>query len=405
MISQTFDRLKLAEPILRSIIEKGYQKPTPIQLQAIPQIIDGKDIIACAQTGTGKSAAFCIPILQAIYNRKIDRGHIGIEALILTPTRELANQINKSIETYGEYTQINHTAIFGGIPRVVQIDNLSHQIDILVATPGRLLDLAEKGHLDFSNLSHLVLDEADNMLNLGFIDEVKRVIELLPKERQTALFSATIPEEIAQLASSILKEPTKIEITPEIVTTKNVAQSLYYVQEELKPNLLTQLIKSEVVESAFIFTKTRKEADEISLWLSDHNFNTDSIHSQKSQHEREQAITRFKNRDISLLVATDVAARGIDVQAVSHVFNIGLPQESENYVHRIGRTGRANHTGKAITICSPNEITKLKEIEKLIGNKIPLIKEHIYSNPNLTKMIIKAEEEIKSKKNNRRRRG
>ncbi|MGL4852288.1 MAG: DEAD/DEAH box helicase [Phocaeicola sp.] len=403
-MSQTFAAFKLEEPILRSIQERGYTTPSPIQAKAIPHLLNGKDVIACAQTGTGKTAAFCIPILHSIYKRKRERGHKGIEALILTPTRELANQINKNLAHYGEHTDINHTAIFGGIPRVVQIDNLSHQIDILVATPGRLLDLSEKGHLDFSNLTHFVLDEADNMLNLGFIDDVKKVIDLLPKERQTALFSATIPTEIANLAISILHEPIKIEITPERIITQSVTQSLYYVQEELRLNLLAHLLKSQEVESAFIFTKTRKEADELSLWLSQQNFATESIHSQKSQHEREQAITRFKNREVTLLIATDVAARGIDVQNVSHVFNFGLPQENENYVHRIGRTGRADKLGKAITLCTPTEVGKLKEIEKLIRHNIEVIKEHLYSNAILTKRLQKVESEIKSKRSPNRRR-
>lgn len=405
-MSQTFETLELAEPILRAIQEKGYSAPSAIQLQAIPALLNGTDIIASAQTGTGKTAAFCIPILHAIYQRKQQRGHQGIEALILTPTRELASQINKNLARYGAHTDINHTAIFGGIPRVVQIDNLSHQIDVLVATPGRLLDLAEKGYINFSNLLHFVLDEADSMLNLGFIEEVKRVIELLPKERQTALFSATIPPEIALLATSMLHEPIKIEIAPERVTTKSVIQSLYYVQEELRLNLLAHLLKSQEVESAFIFTKTRKEADELSIWLSQQNFDTESIHSQKSQHEREQAILRFKNREVTLLIATDVAARGIDVENVSHVFNIGLPQESESYVHRIGRTGRADKCGKAITLCTPSELPKLKEVEKLIRHQVAVVKEHLYATATLVKQLLKTEEELKRKRSsNRRRRG
>ncbi|MGL5273374.1 MAG: DEAD/DEAH box helicase [Phocaeicola sp.] len=403
-MNQTFESLALAEPILRSIQEKGYTAPSGIQLQAIPLLLSGKDIIASAQTGTGKTAAFCIPILHSIYRRRKERGYLGIEALILTPTRELANQINKNLAIYGEHTDLNYTAIFGGIPRVVQIDNLSHPIDILVATPGRLLDLAQKGYLDFSNLVHFVLDEADNMLNLGFIEEVKRVIELLPTKRQTALFSATIPPEIEVLAASILREPIKIEISPERMTTKRVTQSLYYVQEELRLNLLAHLLKNEEVESAFVFTKTRKEADELSLWLAQQNFATESIHSQKSQHEREQAILRFKNREVRFLLATDVAARGIDVENVSHVFNIGLPQESESYVHRIGRTGRADKCGKAITLCTPSELPKLKEIEKLIRQQVAVVKDHLYSNATLVKMLAKVEEELKRKRSGNRRR-
>ncbi|MGL5980097.1 MAG: DEAD/DEAH box helicase [Phocaeicola sp.] len=405
-MSHAFEQFNLEEPLLRSIQEKGYTTPSPIQLKAIPHLLDGKDIIACAQTGTGKSAAFSIPLLHSIYKRKRERGHRGIEALILAPTRELANQINQSLATYGEHTEINHTAIFGGIPRVVQIDHLSHEIDILVATPGRLLDLAEKGYLDFSNLAHFVLDEADQMLNLGFIDDVKKVIELLPTRRQTALFSATISPEIALLGASILYNPIQIETAAEQVTTKNVTQSIYYVQEELKANLLVHLLKKQEVTSAFIFTKTRKEADELSLWLSEQNFPTESIHSQKSQHERDQAIIRFKNREATLLIATDVAARGIDIENVSHVFNLGVPQESESYVHRIGRTGRASQSGKAITLCSPHEISKVKEIEKLIHHKIDVVKEHLYANATLIKSLAKVEGELKRKRgNNRRKRG
>ncbi|MGL4518794.1 MAG: DEAD/DEAH box helicase [Phocaeicola sp.] len=402
-MSETFQGLALEAPILQSIKEKGYTTPSAIQLQAIPHLLSGKDLIASAQTGTGKTAAFCIPILHTLHQRKMERGHRGIEALILTPTRELANQINKNLAIYGEHTEINHTAIFGGIPRVVQIDHLSQQIDVLVATPGRLLDLADKGYLDFSHLTHLVLDEADNMLSLGFIEDVSKIIELLPKKRQTALFSATIPPEIATLAASILVNPVTIQIAPERVTTQRVTQGLYYVQPELQRSLLVHLLKSQEVESAFLFTKTRKEADELSLWLSEQNFQTESIHSQKSQHEREQALTRFKNREVSLLIATDVAARGVDVAQVSHVFNMGLPQESENYVHRIGRTGRAGRAGVAITLCLPTELSKVKEIEQLIRCPIQVVKEHLYSNATLTKTLMKVQEELKRKRQGNRR--
>lgn len=396
-MSHTFDRLLLIAPILQALREEGYETATPIQEQAIPAALNGQDLIASAQTGTGKSAAFCIPLIQLIHQQKHEAGHQGIRALVLTPTRELATQVNESFATYGRHTQLNHTAIFGGIPRKVQIDHLSHEIDILVATPGRLLDLVEKGYVDLSQLTHFVLDEADNMLNLGFIEEVKRVIERLPAVRQTLLFSATIPFEIAELAKSLLKNPLRIEIAAEKRTAEEVVQSLYYVEEELKLNLLLHLLQSQQVESAFIFTQTRKGADELCRYLCEHDWAAEAIHSERSQHERQQALHRFKSREIKLLIATDVAARGIDVNQVSHVFNIGLPQEAESYIHRIGRTGRAGHSGKAITLCSPLDIKKLREVERLIRMKLPLTEGHLYANVALMKQLLKAEEELAKK--------
>lgn len=400
----TFEQLQLSESLLKAISEKGYTHPTPIQSKAIPMILTGKDLIACAQTGTGKSAAFALPIIHKLATRKEQNGYQGIRALILAPTRELATQIEESFASYAAYVSLNHTAIFGGIPRKVQIDYLSREIDILVATPGRLLDLQEKGFINLANIDFFVLDEADNMLNLGFIEEVKKVIALLPKKKQSLLFSATIPFEIRQLCEELLIEAVQINIKPQEVTASDIDQTVYFIEQNLKQNLLLHLLKTSTIDSAFIFCKTRKGADEITEYLTANGLIAEAIHSERTQIQRTQTIERFKNEEFSFLIATDVAARGIDIHNVSHVFNFDLPQETENYVHRIGRTGRAGNTGTAITICTPGELGKLREIEKFTRQKIRVTEGHLYSNVNLLRRLLEAETELEKKRRGTNRR-
>ena len=400
----TFEQLQLSEYLLKAISEKGYTRPTPIQEEAIPPILQGKDLIACAQTGTGKSAAFALPVIEKLTIEKNNCGHQGIRALILAPTRELATQIEESFSSYAAHTPLNHTAIFGGIPRKVQIDYLSRNIDILVATPGRLLDLNEKGYADLSNIRYFILDEADNMLNLGFIEDVKKVITLLPKEKQTLLFSATIPYEIRQLCDQLLHDPIQISIKPQEVTATEVSQTVLFVEKNLKENLLLHLLQTTTIDSAFIFCKTRKGTDELSDFLNKNGYTAEAIHSERSQSQRSQAIERFKNREFKFLIATDVAARGIDIQNVSHVFNYDLPQETENYVHRIGRTGRAGNDGISVTICTPEELGKLKDIEKYIRQKIKVTEGHLYSNVRLLRYLLEAETELEKKRKEANRR-
>ncbi|MGL4779927.1 MAG: DEAD/DEAH box helicase [Bacteroidales bacterium] len=402
----TFEQLKLSISLRKAIEKKGYKFPTPIQTEAIPHALECKDIIACAQTGTGKSAAFCLPVLHHIESNKSSFGHIGIQALILAPTRELVTQIDESLTTYGEFTSINHTTLFGGIPRKVQIDYLSRDIDILTATPGRLLDMIERGYVDLSHVKYFILDEADNMLNLGFIQEVHKVIDLLPDNRHSMLFSATIPYEIRQLCDSLLQNPVRIDIKADPQETSLIEESLYYVEKELKNNLLFHLLDTNAVDSAFIFCRTRKGADELCELLKSKGYAAEAIHSDRTQNERNQAIDAFKKKETKLLVATDVAARGIDVQKVSHVFNYELPQETESYIHRIGRTGRAGEIGKAITLCSPEELQKIKDIEKIRKQKIKIVEGHLYSNIKLLRKLMEKEEELekKRKEQNRKRR-
>ncbi|MGL5318077.1 MAG: DEAD/DEAH box helicase [Bacteroidales bacterium] len=400
----TIEHFELSESLLKAISEKGYTTPTPIQTEAIPMILSGKDLIACAQTGTGKSAAFALPILQRLSVAKEENGYQGIRALILAPTRELATQIEESFASYSTHVNLNHTAIFGGIPRKVQIDYLSREIDILVATPGRLLDLHEKGYIDFANIDFFVLDEADNMLNLGFIDEVKKVIDLLPAKKQSLLFSATIPFEIRQLCEKLLDEPAQITIKPQQVTASDISQTVYFVAPAHKQELLHHLLSTLPVDSAFIFCKTRKGADEIAAFLNDKGFRAEAIHSERSQMERTQAISRFKNNEFSLLIATDVAARGLDIQNVSHVFNFDLPQETENYVHRIGRTGRAGNQGISITLCTPGELGKLREIEKFTRRKIQVTEGHLFASVQLLRELHEAETTLEKKRREANRR-
>jgi ATP-dependent RNA helicase RhlE len=365
-----FSDLNLIEPILEALKAEGYSNPTPIQQQAIGPILEGGDLLGCAQTGTGKTAAFAIPIIQQLHldNEKNNL----IKTLILTPTRELAIQIDESFAAYGRNTKLRHTVVFGGVGQKSQTDALRRGVDILVATPGRLLDLMHQGFISLKNIKIFVLDEADRMLDMGFIHDVKKVISVIPQQRQTLFFSATMPPEIQKLANSILKNPIKVEVTPQSTTTELVTQSVYHVLKSEKKNLLNYLLKDETIESALVFTRTKHGADKVVRELLKVNIKAAAIHGNKSQNARQNALNNFKDRTIRVLVATDIAARGIDVDNLTHVFNYELPNIPETYVHRIGRTGRAGAFGIAVSFCDAEERPYLKEIQKIIGMTIPV---------------------------------
>ena len=374
-----FKKLDLIDPILKALDAEGYTTPTPIQAQSIPLILERRDLLGCAQTGTGKTAAFAIPILQILVQEKQEeRGPRNIKVLILTPTRELAIQIDESFAAYGKYTGLTHTVIFGGVSQLQQTNILRRGVDILVATPGRLLDLISQGFIDLKYLKVFVLDEADRMLDMGFIHDVKRIITKLPVKRQTLFFSATMPPEIQKLANVLLTNPAKVEVTPASSTVDAIDQSLYFVDKKDKPALLLHLLKDEKILTALIFTRTKHGADKVVKFLHRANITAAAIHGNKSQNARQNALSKFKGGDLRVLVATDIAARGIDIDDLSHVMNFELPNIPETYVHGIGRTGRAGNTGIAISFCDAEERGELKDIQKLIGKNIPVISEHPY---------------------------
>lgn len=369
----TFKELELIEPILKALSDEGYTTPTPIQQQAIPLVLKRRDLLGVAQTGTGKTAAFGIPILQLL--SQSDR-RTGIKTLILTPTRELAIQIDESLEAYGKYTQLTHSVIFGGVSQVNQVKTLRRGVDILVATPGRLLDLIGQGYISLKNLEFFVLDEADRMLDMGFIHDVKKIIKILPEKRQTLFFSATMPGEIQNLANMLLSDPAKVEVTPPSSTVEKIEQSIYFTNKPDKQKLLLHLLEENRISTALVFTRTKHGADKVVKFLSKAEIKSAAIHGNKSQNARQNALKNFKNGNLNVLVATDIAARGIDIDELTHVFNFDLPNVPETYVHRIGRTGRAGNTGIAISFCAPEERTELRDIEKLAAIKIPVIEAH-----------------------------
>ncbi len=374
-----FKKLELIEPILKALADEGYTTPTPIQQQSIPLVLERRDLLGCAQTGTGKTAAFAIPILQILHEEKEqERGRKQIKALILTPTRELAIQIDESFAAYGKYTGLSHAVIFGGVSQLHQTNQLRNGIDILVATPGRLLDLMSQGFIGLQHLKIFVLDEADRMLDMGFIHDVKRVIIKLPAKRQTLFFSATMPPEIQTLANVLLTNPAKVEVTPASSTVEAIEQSLFFVDRNNKPELLLYLLKNEKIITALVFTRTKHGADKVVKILHKENITAAAIHGNKSQNARQHALSSFKNGKLRVLVATDIAARGIDIDELSHVINFELPNVAETYVHRIGRTGRAGNTGIAFSFCDAEERTELKDIQKLIGKNIPVVDSHPY---------------------------
>jgi ATP-dependent RNA helicase RhlE len=375
----SFEKLKLIKPIQLAVNEEGYKIPTPIQRQAIPVILDRKDILGCAQTGTGKTAAFAIPILQILSEEKEDhRSKKVIQSLIVTPTRELAIQIGESFNAYGKHTGLTNAVIYGGVSQKAQTDKLIHGIDILIATPGRLLDLM---HQKFVNLNHIklfVLDEADRMLDMGFIHDVHMIIAKLPSKRQSLFFSATMPPEIIKLANSILSNPVSIDITPEFKTVEAIKQAVYFVSKSDKKRLLYHILRNEKITSALVFTRTKHGANMVTKFLTSSKISADVIHSGKSQNARQRALNNFKSLHTKVLVATDIAARGIDIEKLSHVFNYDIPNIPETYVHRIGRTGRAGLGGIALSFCDEEERTYLKDIIKLIKINIPVIHDHPY---------------------------
>ncbi len=373
-----FKSLNIIEPILRSIKQEGYEIPTPIQKEAIPIVLRGTDLLGCAQTGTGKTAAFAIPILQLLHaNKSYDRKR-KIRSLIITPTRELAIQINESFLAYGRFTGLTSTVIFGGVNQNPQTQILQKGVDILVATPGRLLDLMNQGYITLRDIEIFVLDEADCMLDMGFIHDVKRIITALPHKRQSLFFSATMPPEIVKLSNTILFQPLKVEITPSATPVDIIKQYVYFVDNGNKTALLIDILKDKNIITALVFTRTKHGADKVVKALEKIKISAEAIHGNKSQNARQRALANFKEKTTRVLVATDIAARGIDIDDMEFVINFEMSNVAETYVHRIGRTGRAGAKGTAYSFCDALEKPFLKDIEKLIGKKIPVIDEHPY---------------------------
>ncbi|NCD70693.1 DEAD/DEAH box helicase [Mucilaginibacter agri] len=374
-----FQDLNLIEPILKALKTEGYTTPTPIQQQSIPIILQRKDLLGCAQTGTGKTAAFSIPILQILHEERTQHKEPkAIKALILTPTRELAIQIGESIAAYGRHTGLKHLVIFGGVSQNPQVDALRRGVDILVATPGRLLDLMNQRYVHLDHVKLLVLDEADRMLDMGFVHDVKKIIAKVPSKRQTLFFSATMPKEIQTLADTILNKPEKVEVTPVSSTADTINQSIFFVDKGDKRSLLSHILKDKEIKRVLVFTRTKHGADKVVKDLNRTGVTAEAIHGNKSQNARQRALTNFKNSATRVLVATDIAARGIDVDDLTHVIQYELPEVPETYVHRIGRTGRAGANGIAFSFCDEEEKDLLKDIHKTIGKTIPVDETHPY---------------------------
>ena len=387
---------------MKALSEKGYEEPTPIQQQAIPLVLQHKDLLGCAQTGTGKTAAFAIPIIQLIHQK--DKDHQGkpyLRSLIVTPTRELAIQIEENISAYSKHTNIRHAVIFGGVKQHDQVRKLKQGVHILVATPGRLLDLINQGFIKLDKIKLFVLDEADRMLDMGFIHDIQKLIKMLPTERQSLFFSATMPDNIVKLSQTILRNPVKIEVTPASSTAETIQQHLYYTNRDKKNSLLLHILENEDIEQALIFSRTKHGADRIARNLKKANVQAVSIHGDKSQPQRQKALQSFKSRNIRVLVATDIAARGIDIDKLKYVINFDIPNEPESYVHRIGRSGRAGEDGFAISICEPEENEFIRDIQKLIGLKINVIQDNPF--PQTDKPMTAAEKKEWEKEKNRRK--
>jgi ATP-dependent RNA helicase RhlE len=375
-----FSDLNLIDPLLRALSAEGYTQPTPIQQQAIPYLLDRRDLVGCAQTGTGKTAAFALPILQHLINAGPSK-HGGIRVLVLSPTRELASQIGDSFAAYGKFARIKHLVMFGGVGQQPQVDALRRKPDILIATPGRLLDLMQQGFVKLDKIEYFVLDEADRMLDMGFIHDVRKVIAALPTHRQTLLFSATMPQDIQDLADRILIQPVRVEVTPQATTVEKIAQSVYFVEKKEKRALLEHLLADKAIRKVLVFTRTKHGANKLVEQLGKSYIQAEAIHGNKSQTARERALANFKSGATRVLVATDIAARGLDVEDVTHVINYDLPNEPESYVHRIGRTARAGASGAAYSFCDSDERAYLRDIEKLIRLNVPVVAEHPYMSP------------------------
>lgn len=372
-----FQNLNLIEPILKSLNEEKYTTPTPVQSQAIPLVLAGKDLLACAQTGTGKTAAFSIPILQLLHTKPVE-GKKKIRSLVLTPTRELAIQIGESFNAYGRHLRLTSTVIFGGVNQHTQVAALNKGTDVLIATPGRLLDLISQGHIQLKDIEIFVLDEADRMLDMGFIHDVKKLLAILPKQRQSLFFSATMAPEIIRLAETILQNPSKVTVTPVSSTAEMINQSVYFVDKGNKNALLVDILKNREIKTALVFTRTKHGADKVVKMLSKHQITAEAIHGNKAQNARQRALNNFKSQATRVLVATDIAARGIDVDELEYVINYEMPNVAETYVHRIGRTGRAGAKGTAYSFCDATEKPYLADIEKLIAKKIQVVEGHAY---------------------------
>ncbi|MEP0519145.1 MAG: DEAD/DEAH box helicase [Hyphomicrobiales bacterium] len=369
----TFESLGLNGPILNTLAQEGYEQPTPIQAQAIPQILTGRDVVGIAQTGTGKTAAFTLPLLQRLMANKIPTKANSVRVLVLSPTRELASQIEKAVRTYGAKLPLKSATVMGGVSMRPQRQKLAQGVDILVATPGRLLDLIDQKALDLKRVETLVLDEADQMLDIGFLPAIRKVIAMVPKDRQMLLFSATMPKEIRQLTKQHLKDPAEISVTPVSTTAERIDQSVMHVQQPSKMFVTSKLLKDRRGEQTIVFTRTKRGADKVAKRLINDGIDAAAIHGNKSQNQREKALAAFRKGTLPVLIATDIAARGIDVPGVNLVINFDLPEVAEVYVHRIGRTARAGASGHAIALCSPEERKLLRAVEKLIRRDIPII--------------------------------
>jgi ATP-dependent RNA helicase RhlE len=373
----TFKELELTGPVMQALSAEGYLFPTPIQQQAIPVVLKGRDLLGCAQTGTGKTAAFAIPIIQ-LMSKSDKPGKKKLRALVLTPTRELAIQVEESFVTYGKFTSMKSVVVYGGVAQKAQTDKLRNGADILVATPGRLLDLMNQGYIDLNHIEHFVLDEADRMLDMGFINDIKKIWAKLPEKKQTLLFSATMPGEIVKLIQTMLKNPVKVQLNPVSSTVDTVKQFLYFVEKNQKKNLLLHILQDENIKTALVFTRTKHGANRVAKDLIKSGIQTEAIHGNKSQNARQKALGNFKSGLTRVLIATDIAARGLDVDDLSHVINYELPNIPETYVHRIGRTGRAGAKGIAFSFCDSEEKAYLKDIQKLVTAEI-MIKNHSFS--------------------------
>jgi ATP-dependent RNA helicase RhlE len=376
-----FTDLGLIEPLLRAVREEGYDRPTPVQALAIPLLLEGRDVLACAQTGTGKTAAFSLPVLQHLAEAPQPTGRPRIRALILTPTRELAAQIEDSFTAYGRHLHTKHMVIFGGVNENPQIKALRRGVDVLVATPGRLLDLLGRGYIDLAHVDFFVLDEADRMLDMGFIHDVRKVMAKLPRERQNLLFSATMPSAIVDLAASFLRDPAQVDVSPKVTTVEAIEQTVMFVDRANKKRLLAEILNRYEVSRAIVFTRTKHGANRVVKQLHRAGIESAAIHGNKSQRARERALEGFRDGSVPFLIATDIASRGIDVEDVSHVVNYDLPNEPESYVHRIGRTGRAGRAGVALSFCDETEGAYLRSIERLIGFPVQVDREHRYHHP------------------------
>ncbi len=398
----TFEDLELINPILEALDDKNYITPTPIQGKAIPLVLKRKDVLGCAQTGTGKTAAFAIPMVQLIHRiEKKNTGKPTLRALIVTPTRELAIQIDENIKSYSKYTKVRHTVIFGGVKQGSQVQKLQRGVHILTATPGRLLDLESQGYIDFSTIKMFVLDEADRMLDMGFINDIRKLLKLLPEDRQSLFFSATMPNNIVELSRKILKDPVKIEVAPVSSTAETIQQYLYYTNKPDKKKLLLHILTNRDIDQVLLFSRTKHGADRIVRDLKRKNIKVAAIHGDKAQNQRQKALKQFKSGELRVLVATDIAARGIDINKLRYVINYDIPNVPETYVHRIGRSGRAGEEGVSISICEPEENTYVRGIERLIKQKIEVIKDNPY--PQTDKPMTDAEKKEWNKEKQRRK--